>query len=44
MPCQILPFPQELRPRLPTIVGNVDYLSLRDGLEQMDALLRVSGV
>jgi hypothetical protein len=44
MPCQIIPFPQELRPRLPTIVGNVDYLTLRQRLEQIDALLQDSGV
>jgi len=41
---QIIPFPQELRPPLPTIVGNVDYLTLRQRLEQIDALLRDSGV
>ena len=40
----IIPFPTELRPRLPTIVGNVDYLTLRLRLEQIDALLRTSGV
>ena len=44
MSCQIIPFPQELRPQLPTIVGNVDYLTLRQRLEQIDALLRASGV
>lgn len=44
MPCQILPFPEELRPRLPTIVGNVDYHTLRQRLHQIDALLRQSGV
>lgn len=44
MPCQIIPFPQELRPQLPTIVGNVDYLTLRQRLEQIDALLRTSGM
>jgi hypothetical protein len=44
MPCQIIPFPQELRPQLPTIVGNVDYLTLRQRLEQIDTLLRTSGV
>lgn len=44
MPCSLIPFPQELRPQLPTIVGNVDYLSLRQRLEQIDALLRASGV
>ena len=43
MTCQIIPFPQELRPSLPTIVGNVDYLTLRQRLEQIDALLRQSG-
>ena len=40
----IIPFPTELRPALPTIVGNVDYLTLRQRLEQIDELLRVSGV
>ena len=44
MPCQIIPFPQELRPRLPTIVGTVDYQTLRQRLEQIDSLLRDSGV
>ena len=44
MACQIIPFPQELRPPLPTIVGNVDYLTLRQRLEQIEALLRDSGV
>ena len=44
MPCPILPFPQELRPQLPTIVGNVDYQTLRRRLEQIDVLLRDSGV
>lgn len=44
MPCQILPFPEELRPRLPTIVGNVDYHTLRQRLHQIDALLLQSGV
>ena len=44
MPAQIIPFPQELRPQLPTIVGNVDYLTLRQRLEQIDALLRDGGV
>lgn len=43
MPAQILPFPQELRPQLPTIVGSVDYLSLRRQLEEIDSLLRDSG-
>lgn len=44
MPCPIIPFPQELRPQLPTIVGNVDYRTLRQRLEQIDALLQDSGV
>ncbi len=44
MSCQIIPFPQEFRPQLPAIVGNVDYLTLRQRLEQIDALLRASGV
>ena len=44
MLCPLIPFPQELRPQLPTIVGNVDYTSLRERLEQIDALLRESGV
>jgi len=44
MPSQIIPFPQELRPQLPTIVGNVDYLTLRQRLEQIEALLRASGL
>jgi hypothetical protein len=40
----IIPFPTELRPPLPTIVGNVDYLTLRRRLEQIDELLRTSEV
>jgi hypothetical protein len=40
----ILPFPQELRPQLPTVVGNVDYQTLRQRLEQIDALLYQSGL
>ncbi len=44
MPCPIIPFPQELRPPLPTLVGNVDDLTLRQRLEQIDALVRASGV
>lgn len=44
MLCQIIPFPLELRPRLPVIIGNVDYLTLRERLEQIDAVLRDGGV
>jgi hypothetical protein len=40
----IIPFPTELRPSLPTIVGNVDYLTLRRRLEQIESLLRASGL
>ncbi len=40
----IIPFPTELRPTLPTIVGNVDYLTLRRRLEQIESLLRASGL
>lgn len=40
----IIPLSVELRPCLPTIVGNVDYLTLRQRLEQIDELLRTSGV
>ena len=44
MSARLIPFPTELRPRLPTIVGNVDYLTLRLRLQQIDDLLRTSGV
>jgi len=44
MTCQIIPFPQELRPKLPTIVGNVDYLTMEQKLQQIDVLLIRSGV
>src|SRR6266496_5281362 len=44
MSSPIIPFPTELRPRLPTILGNVDYLTFRDRLEQIDRLLESSGV
>jgi hypothetical protein len=44
MSSRIIPFPAELRPRLPTIVGNVDYLTLRQRLEQIDSLLHGSGL
>ena len=40
----IIPFPTELRPRLPTILGNVDYLTFRARLEQIERLLESSGV
>jgi hypothetical protein len=44
MLCSLISFPQELRPKLPTIVGNVDYHTLRQRLEQIDTLLRAGGV
>ena len=44
MSSTVIPFPAELRPRLPTIVGNVDYLTLRHRLEQIDSLLLDSGL
>ena len=40
----IIPFPTDLRPRLPTIVGNVDYLTLCQRLEQIESLLQASGL
>ena len=40
----LIHFPTELRPALPTIVGNVDYLQLRQRLEQIDAQLLASGL
>ena len=40
----IIPFPTELRPPLPTIVGNVDYLTLRRRLEQIESLLQTSSL
>jgi len=44
MKTALIPFPQELRPQLPTIVGNVDYRMLQERLEQIDVLLRAGGV
>ena len=38
------PFPTDLRPRLPTIVGNVDYLTLCQRLEQIESLLQAGGL
>ena len=40
----IIPFPTDLRPRLPTIVGNVDYLTLCQRLKQIESLLQASGL
>src|SRR5712691_8753512 len=38
----IIPFPQSLRPPLPTIEGNVDYRKMRDELLRIDQLLTQS--
>lgn len=40
----ILPLPQELRPALPTIEGNVDYSEYRRQLLRIDGLLANGGV
>jgi hypothetical protein len=40
----MIPFPTDLRPRLPIIVGNVDYLTLCRRLEQIESLLQASGL
>jgi hypothetical protein len=40
----IIPFPTDLRPRLPIIVCNVDYLTLCQRLEQIDGLLQTGGL
>jgi hypothetical protein len=44
MVAPLIPFPQHLRPPLPTIEGNVDYRQLRDQLLRIDQLLLHSGV
>ena len=43
-PITFIPCEEHFRPVLPTIEGNVDYLSLRGQLTTMDELLRTSGV
>lgn len=40
----ILPFQESLRPALPTVVGNVDYMEFERELHRIDELLRLSGV
>lgn len=40
----LLPFPQPLRPALPTIVGNADYRRLREQLLRIDEILCRPGV
>jgi hypothetical protein len=41
---RIIPFQPELRPALPTVLGNVDYLRFEAELKRIDELLRLSGV
>ena len=43
-PITFIPCEEHFRPVLPTIEGNVDYLTLRGQLTTMDELLRSSGV
>jgi hypothetical protein len=39
-----IPFQPELRPALPTVRGNVDYLRFEAELKRIDEILRLSGV
>ena len=41
---KILPFQSELRPALPTVIGNVDYQKFEKELKRMDEVLILSGV
>jgi hypothetical protein len=41
---RIIPFQPELRPALPTVRGNVDYLRFEAELKRIDEILRLSGV
>jgi hypothetical protein len=43
MSVPLIPFPEALRPPLPTIEGNVDYRQMRDQLLRIDELLRLTG-
>ena len=40
---EIVPYQEELRPALPTVVGNVDYARMRDTLNRIDEILEQSG-
>ena len=42
--CHLIPFPQPLPLRLPTIEGNVDYLEFERQLRRIDSLLLASRV
>src|SRR5687767_3117829 len=39
----LIPFPESLRPPLPTIQGNVDYRQMRDQLLRIEQLLQLTG-
>ena len=41
---KIIPLQSELRPALPTVRGNVEYLRFESELQRIDELLRLSGV
>ena len=41
---RIIPFQTELRPALPTVLGNVDYLRFEAQLRRIDEILLLSGV
>ena len=41
---EIIPFQRPLRPALPTVIGNVDYLEFHSLLKRIDELLIQSGV
>lgn len=43
MSTPLIPFPESLRPPLPTIEGNVDYRQLRDQLLRIEELLQLTG-
>ena len=43
MAIPLIPFPESLRPPLPTIEGNVDYRQLRDQLLRIEELLKLTG-
>ena len=41
---QIVPYQEELRPELPTVVGNVDYQEFRATLLRIEEILEQSGL
>jgi hypothetical protein len=44
MSTPLIPFPEVLRPALPTIEGNVDYRQMRDQLLRIEDLLKLTGI